>query len=247
MKSNMTQILTISIAILFAMALSLTVALICLSYAGGSTQTQGADDEKRDPNPITLPQGNTTEIPTTTAPPIVLPSPEELGNGLAFTSNGDGTCTLTGLGKCTDACIVIPSTSPAGDLVVAVAPRALYGCAATAIQLPSTVTSIGALAFADCPNLIHISVDIRNAYYCDIDGVLYTSDGYSLLTYPAMHAGKSITLSSVTAEISDMAFYNCAYLTHVYYTGSAEQWESIVIGSKNYSLTAASKTFYGGN
>ena len=243
MKSNMTQILTISIAILFAMALSLTVALICLSYTGGSTQTQSKDDTK-DPAPI-KPPTDTTE--TTTLPPVVLPTPEETGNGLAFTSNGDGTCILSGIGKCTDACIVIPSLSPSGDAVVGIAPRALYGCAASAIQIPSTVTSIGDLAFADCPNLIHISVDIRNAYYCDIDGVLYTSDGYILLTYPAMRAGKSITISPVTAEIHDMAFYNCAYLSHVYYTGSAEQWEALAIGSKNYSLAAASKTFYGGN
>ena len=243
MKSNMTQILTISIAILFAMALALTVALICLSYVGSGAQSDG--EESPFPDTGTLPPSYQTEE-TTTAPPVILPAPEELKNALAFTSNGGGTCTLTGIGTCTDTYIVIPSLSPAGEVVVAIAPRALYGCGATAIQIPSTITAIGALAFADCPNLIHISVDIRNAYYCDIDGVLYTSDGYSLLTYPAMHAGKSITISSVTCEILDMAFYNCAYLSHVYYTGSAEDWEQISVGSKNYSLSAASKTFYGG-
>lgn len=243
MKSNMTQILTISIAILFAMALALTVALICLSYVEGGKPEEGEEYDSRDTG--TLPSPDRTEE-STTVPPVILPKPEEIKNTLAFTSNGGGTCTLTGIGNCTDTYIVIPSVSPAGEVVVAIAPRALYGCPATAIQIPSTVSAIGALAFADCPNLIHISVDIQNAYYCDIDGVLYTSDGYSLLTYPAMHAGKSITISSVTCEILDMAFYNCSYLSHIYYTGSAEDWERIAVGSKNYSLSAASKTFYGG-
>ena len=247
MKSNMTQTLTISIAILFTMALALTVALICLSYASGSAEEERSPSQTHTTGTLPTPGGTTEPPATTTEPSPLLPAPEELGNGLAFSSAGNGTCSLVGIGSCTDAYVVIPTHSPGGDLVTSIAPRALYGCAATAIQIPSTVIAIGALAFADCPNLIHISVDIRNLHYCDIDGVLYTSDGYTLLAYPAMHAGKSITISALTAEILDMAFYNCAYLSHVYYTGSAEQWESISVGSKNYSLAAASKTFYGGS
>jgi hypothetical protein len=41
----------------------------------------------------------------------------------------------------------------------------------------------------------------------------------------------------------EMAFYNCTYLTQIYYTGTPAQWESISIGSKNYSLIASAKTF----
>jgi hypothetical protein len=61
-----------------------------------------------------------------------------------------------------------------------------------------------------------------------------------------MRAGNTATISVSTTEILEMAFYNCAYLTHVHYTGTAEQWEHISIGSKNYSLTAAAKTFGNG-
>ncbi len=245
MKPNMTQMILTVIAVLFSMALALTVALICLSYS----------DLKAEPTDATVPDGGSdatlrlppATTPDTSTPPKEEPPPEEMGNGLSFTSNGDGTCTLSGIGKCDDACIVIPETSPAGDLVTAIAPRALYGCTfVTAIQIPATVTRIGALAFAACPSLVYLSVDSDNEEYCDIDGILYTSDGRALLAYPAMRAGNSITISSVTLEIQEMAFYNCAHLTHVYYSGSAEQWEQIRIEPKNYSLTAASKTFYGG-
>ncbi len=250
MKTNMTQIILTALAILFAMALALTVALICLSYAGGA-ETRESNSESNAPvdRPATDASDMGTLLPSdTTLPPEVIEPPiEDLGNGLSFASNGNGTCTVTGIGKCDDACIVIPEYSPADERVTAIAPRAFYACAtATAIQIPKSVTSIGALAFAACPNLVYLSVDAANTDYCDIDGILYTADGRALITYPAMRAGAEITISAVTVEIMEMAFYNCSYLSRIYYTGSAEQWESIAIAPKNYSLTAAAKSFYGG-
>ena len=137
-----------------------------------------------------------------------------------------------------------PTYAPAGDKVTAVSARAFYGQKQiNAIQIPASVEHIGALAFANCPNLVYISVSDGSEEYCDIDGILYTSDGRELLLYPPMRAGTSVTISLVTTEIAEMAFYNCAYLAHVYYTGSPEAWERITIGAKNYSLIAAAKTF----
>ena len=241
---KMTQTLLIILAIIFAVALALTIAMISLSYM----RVESEDTR--------VPEGSTTwQMPPVTTPPILLESttlpevttpPEETApsNTLSFASTGDGTCTLIGIGSCTDSCVVIPTYSPAGDVVTAVAARALYGLKQiNAIQIPATVEHIGALAFAACPNLVYISVSDGNEEYCDIDGILYTSDGRELLLYPPMRAGASVTISLVTTEIAEMAFYNCAYLTHVYYTGSPEMWERITIGAKNYSLTAAAKTF----
>ncbi len=53
---------------------------------------------------------------------------------LEFTSNGDGTCYVSGIGSCTDTDIIIPSTSPDGD----------------------SVTSIGDWAFEDCTSLTDV-------------------------------------------------------------------------------------------
>ena len=96
---------------------------------------------------------------TTTAPEeVTMPS-----NTLSFASAGDGTCTVVGIGTCTDACVVIPAYSPAGERVTTVSARAFYGCKQiNAIQIPSTVEHIGALAFANCPNLVYISVSDEN-------------------------------------------------------------------------------------
>ena len=239
----MTQTFLIILAIVFAIALALTIAMISLTYMS----TESTDTRPLAPDTtIPMPQSTTPWLPEVTTPEettaleeITLPS-----NSLSFASAGDGTCTVVGIGSCTDACVVIPAYSPAGDKVTTVAARALYGQKQiNAIQIPATVEHIGALAFANCPNLVYISVSDQNEEYCDIDGILYTSDGRELLLYPPMRAGASVTISLVTTEIAEMAFYNCAYLSHVYYTGTPEQWERISIGAKNYSLTAAAKTF----
>ena len=235
------QILLIAMAVVFAIALALTIAIICISTIQDQTEEPVYPPEwsqpfiSNDPILSMLPAPTEEETALTTGDP---------GNGLAFESNRNGTCTLVGIGSCIEQFIIIPKYSPSGELVTAIASRALMGCeSATAIQIPESVTSIGALAFADCKNLVYISVSKYNPIYCDMDGVLFTADGDRLLHYPAMHTGSSLYLSREVIEIADMAFYQCAYLSSIRYEGSAEEWHLIDIGSKNYSLTAASIIF----
>ncbi|MBQ2735059.1 MAG: leucine-rich repeat protein [Clostridia bacterium] len=235
------QGLLLTLAFSFAMALSLAVALICISYLRDDFMT--VPPIETDPPTESNSQIESDE-PTESM--TEKESEELLPDGLRFASNGDGTCRLVSLGNCTDACVVIPDFSPAGDRVTVIDARAFYGSATvTAIQIPSSVRSIGELAFADCKNLMYISVSVQNAVYCDVDGVLYTADERMLIQYPPKRAGEEIVIRGVTVEICDMAFYNCATLVRVIFTGTAEQWENIRIGTKNYSLSAASKTFGG--
>lgn len=236
---SQSQLAMIALATLFTMALALAVAFICISNLREDSPAQ----ETVPPYESSLPTPTEPILPVTTDPPEEEES-DPSSDGLRFTSNGDGTCVLSGLGSCTDSCVVIPSFSPKGDRVTAIAPMAFYAASTvTALQIPSSVMEIGALAFAACPNLVYISVDDENAFYRDLDGVLYTEDETTLILYPAKRSGSSVTVSGATRRISDMAFYKCAYLTRICYGGSAEQWESIRIGSKNYSLTAAAKDF----
>ena len=258
----LTQALMILLAIAFAVALSLTVALLCLSYA------QGLPHESVDTGGGRLPGQTDTRLPPLyeTDPPTILPpigsspvesepeseeetEPETLlpdvSNGLSFVSNRNGTCRVFGIGTCIDACVVIPEYAPSGERVVSVDSGAFFGCSTvTAIQIPASVVEIGDLAFSACKNLMYISVNAQNAHYRDIDGILYSKDTAKLILYPPMRAGSELTIYTVTTEIAEMAFYNCAYLRAIYYTGSPEQWESISVGSKNYSLIAAAKVFY---
>ena len=243
MKSQ-SQILMIALAISFAMALALTVALICISYIKETPPEYESDGWTLPIYPATESLALSTVIePTTDEPPAPV-----LSNGLRFVSNGDGTCVLVGIGSCEDSCVVIPEFAPSGERVTDVAAMAFYGCGMVkAIQIPASVRYIGNLAFAACSELAYISVSPNNPDYCDVDGVLYTKGQRRLILYPPMRVGKVAVIDTFTAEIADMAFYGCAYLASIDYRGSAEQWESIRIGMKNYSLTAASKSFGGGN
>ena len=73
---------------------------------------------------------------------------QPVSSGLAFTSNGGGTCTLTGMGSCTDVSLIIPETSPAGETVTAIAAGAFKNRTdIKSIYIPATVTSIGDEAF----------------------------------------------------------------------------------------------------
>ncbi len=230
------QSMAIGLAVAFAMALALSVALICLSHA--QQDLPPSPDMGTDSAQNAEQNGNVHDT-SAQAPPTV-----STENGLRFTSNGNGTCFLSGIGEWTDACVVIPEFSPIGDRVTEIAPMALFECkTVTAIQIPASVERIGDLAFAACPNLAYISVSDASPYFCDTDGVLYTADRSVLILYPAMRAGSSVAISNTTAKISDMAFYNCRNLTRISFEGTPAQWESIAIGSQNYSLTAAAKTF----
>ncbi len=248
---NHNQALLVALAVTFALALTLTVALICLSYAKeGSahsvTRTGGSLVTSTPPPTGTATTGPLLTTTAATTKPVKT-DPPKLGNGLAFTVTGKGESRVTGMGTCTDACVVIPEYDPNGNRVTSIAPSAFYGCATvTAIQIPKTVTYIGDGAFAGCGGLVYLSVSEGNPAYRDLEGVLYSADGRTLILYPPMRAGSSVHIPRSVTLIKEMAFYNCFYLKTVTYGGSPAEWERIHIESKNYSLTAAAKTFEGG-
>ncbi|MBR6604153.1 MAG: leucine-rich repeat domain-containing protein, partial [Clostridia bacterium] len=80
----------------------------------------------------------------------------------------------------------------------------------TSITIPKSVKNIEYYSFF-CNNLSEISVDEENEFYCDIDGVLFTKDKKTLLTYPKNRAETYTVPSSVTT-IAFCAFRECRSL-----------------------------------
>ena len=179
---------------------------------------------------------STTEEETTTEP-VYTQKPREL----AFESNGNGTCTLVGIGTVTDTCIVIPEKSSDGDVVTAIADNAFYGnTKINTVQISSTVTYIGSKAFGGCTSLVYISVNSQNNSFKDVDGILYSKSGDTLIHYPAKKGNETLTISKSITKICDMAFYNCTSLRKITFGGSMAEWSKILIGDMNYGLYSAS-------
>ncbi len=190
--------------------------------------------------PTEKPTEEVTE--TETEPPVTF-----VEESLRFLSYGNGTCAVSGIGSCTDLFIVIPERSPDGDIVTAIEDRAFYNNAdIKAIEIPSTISSIGSMAFGGCESLVYISVDKNNKAFTDIGGVLYTKDGTTLLSFPSAGGATTVEISKAVTSIADMAFYGCDDLREIHYGGTLSDWGKILIGETNYGLYTASLSCSGG-
>lgn len=78
---------------------------------------------------------------------------------LAYRSNSDGTCTLTGIGSVSACEIVVPAVSPDGDSVTAIADRAFVGnTTLRRVSLPETISELGFGCFYGCTALVEIAL-----------------------------------------------------------------------------------------
>lgn len=185
-----------------------------------------------------------TESDTEASVPVIAEPDDTSSRGLTYVSNGDGTCTLTGMGSCTDTVIIIPETSDEGETVTKIAAGAFEGnTAVTAVQIPAGIVEIGARAFSGCPALSYITVDGGNANYTDMGGVLYTADETRLLCLPAGSSYISITLTKKVKQIAEGATDGCVALKKVIYEGSREDWKTVNVASKNAPFSAAEMTY----
>ena len=212
-------------------------------------------------NPNNSDTGEDNQIPNN-------PTDDFVDCGLSFSSNGDGTCSLEGIGDCEDSRIVVPSVSPDGDTVTEIADNAFKNCKdIKGIDIPDTVTVIGSYAFycsgleeitipssvkkigkyalVGCKNLESIDVETGNKNYSSSSGVLYSKDGSTLITYPAGKSDSFVIIKKEVVIIEDMAFYKCTSVTKVTYHGKSSAWNSIDIGSGNEVLEEATIYFAG--
>ena len=173
--------------------------------------------------------------------------------GLAFTSNNDGTCSVSGMGTCTDTDIVIPKKSPAGDTVTSIGTEAFYnGTSLTSVTIPDSVTSIGEAAFGSCRSLTSViisdsvtGISIEAFYDCSSLTSINIPDSVTGIGNSAFYGCTSLTSVTIpdsVTYIGDSAFYDCSYLKDIYYSGTVSQWDTITkvrgwnIGTRSYTI-----------
>ena len=162
--------------------------------------------------------------------------------GLAYTVNSDRkTCTITGLGECTDIMINIPKEIDGysvtaignnafsdathlenviiGDSITYIGDSAFSGCTRlTSITIPSSVTSIGGSAFRGCIGLESITLPFVGATK---DGTNNTHFGYifgaSVYSSNGIYVPSGLKTVVITGStsIGKYAFYHCRRLTSV--------------------------------
>ncbi len=163
--------------------------------------------------------------------------------GLAFRSNGDGTCAVSGVGSCTAACILIPPKSPSGDTVTEILPGAFAGSVVGAIELPATITTLSAASFSGCTRLALVRVAGTSSAFSEYDGVLYSADGTLLVYCPVGRSEREMTLHKNLRRIAAGAFADCPSLSTVYFAGSTAEWHSMIVGDENDALYKATLCF----
>ena len=106
-----------------------------------------------------------------------------------------------------------------------------YCSGLTSITIPDSVTTIGYRAFYWCDNLT--SITIPNSVTLIDDFAFYGCRGLT-----------SIIIANSVTSIGDYVFADCSELKTVYYKGTAEEWDKILIYSNNTYLTSATRYYY---
>lgn len=151
---------------------------------------------------------------------------EETGSlGLAYEINTDGTtCTITGLGECSDDIIYIPKHID-GYKVTKIGYRAFKDCTATSIIISEAVSTIEAQAFYSCVNLTDFTlpetvekIGVQIFIGCSsLETVYYNTyatsgEETSILQTSSI---KTVIFGDNLTSLSDYACYNCSNLTKV--------------------------------
>lgn len=188
-------------------------------------------------------------------------SSDIIENGITFmiTDAEKHECQVVYNDKFSSGDVVIPATVTGNGMtytVTSIAAKAFYNCQhITSLTIPATVREIGEDFLLYTTRLERITVEAGSRYYKDIDGILYTADGTTLIKCPehrfdpvavpdgvrtiADHAFQNSNITSVVLpntlnEIGDLAFGLCKHLTKVTIPASVTTLGRTVFGSCHY-------------
>ncbi len=140
--------------------------------------------------------------------------------------------------------VIPPSTT---DLTMTFA-----GTDIRSVEIPDSVSTIGTRAFGSCFKLESIrfpdtiTAIERQAFEGCRFRELHLPEGLETIGYFAFYCNtrlETLYLPSTLTFIETEAFFDCAALTDVYFNGTRQQWDAIVIGDGNEDLLNATIHF----
>ena len=152
--------------------------------------------------------------------------PIAYSEGLSFTSNGDGSCFVSGIGSCGDKNIVIPKRSPEGDTVTAIGDSAFCDeVGIEGVSFPVTLTEIGEFAFKGCTGISSVvmprgvnSIGKYAFFGCvGLESVILPTEISSIrsYTFSGCESLEAIVIPEGVTDIGTNAFVNCLSLRTV--------------------------------
>ena len=136
------------------------------------------------------------------------------------------------------------------DSVTSIGDSAFSGCSGlTSITIPDNVTFIGESVFYGCSSLTSVTIgngvtSIGDYAFIGCSGLTSVSigNGVTSIGYEAFYDCSALTIITIgngVASIGYEAFYGCNGLKTVFYKGTEEQWNNILIDTRNNYLVDA--------
>lgn len=157
-------------------------------------------------------------------PGLSEPPPRD-SSGLDYEVNSDGsTCTVTGMGVCTDLDVVIPESID-GYQVTSIGKSAFATRLITSIVIPDSVIGIGSCAFDRCTELRHVtlsknlrSIGVQAFIRCEVLANITLPSSLTVLgggSFAHCSALSSIVIPAGVTEIENSTFNGCSSLSSV--------------------------------
>ena len=150
-------------------------------------------------------------------------------DGFTYFVRKDGNATIVACSL--DGDVVIPDRI-AGVVVDNLEEQLFYGrYGITSVSIPATVTYFGSsvtdndwdYVFSYCYQLTSIQVDPENPVFCSVDGVLYSKDRKTLISYPVSREGTVYYVPDGTKTLCCTSFASCRKLKELY-LGDRDTW-----------------------
>lgn len=126
--------------------------------------------------------------------------------------------------------IVIPGS------VTNIGKNVFYHCGQlTNITIPQNVINVGDDAFTFCYDLTGINVDTNNAFYSDLNGVLFNKSQTTLIQYPIANPATSYLVPESVTSIGDEAFSQCHNLTSIALSTNVTNIEALAFQGSSLS------------
>ena len=134
--------------------------------------------------------------------------------GLAYIANGDGTCSVSGIGNCTDKNVFIPKTYN-GMTVTEIESYAFRGCQELiSVVIPDKVTWVGTGAFSGCDKLVVEENGVRyvDKWVVDCDSSVTdvvlreSTQGIAFQAFTYCHNLKTISIPSGVSNVTKHMF-----------------------------------------